>query len=74
MNHKIVSYMVGRILHIEALLLVLPLVVSLIYREKCALAFLITILIALAADILLSKVFGKNDKMIFAKCWAYPRP
>lgn len=59
--------MVGRILHIEALLLVLPLVVSLIYREKCAVAFLITILIALAVGILLTKLFGKNDKMIFAK-------
>ena len=59
--------MVGRILHIEALLLMLPLVVSLIYREKCAVAFLITILIAIAVGILLTKLFGKNDKMIFAK-------
>ena len=67
MNHKVVSYMVGRILHIEALLLMLPLVVSLIYREKCAVAFLITILIAIAVGILLTKLFGKNDKMIFAK-------
>ena len=67
MNHKIVSYMVGRILHIEALLLLLPLTVSLIYKEKCSLAFLITILIAIAVGVLLTKLFGKNDKMLFAK-------
>ena len=67
MNHKIVSYMVGRILQIEALLLVLPLAVSLIYKENCSMAFLITILIAVAIGILLTKLFGKNDKMIFAK-------
>ena len=67
MNHKIVSYMVGRILHIEALLMLLPLAVSLIYREKTYMAFLIAVLIALAIGILLTKVFGRNDSMIFAK-------
>ena len=59
--------MVGRILHIEALLLFLPFAVSLIYKEKCSIAFLITILIAIAVGVLLTKLFGKNDKMIFAK-------
>lgn len=67
MNHKVVSYMVGRILHIEALLMLLPLAVSLIYKEKCSLAFLITILIAITVGVLLTKLFGKNDKMLFAK-------
>ncbi len=67
MNHKIVSYMVGRILQIEALLFVLPLITSIIYREKCAISFAISALIALAAGIILTNLFGKNDKMIFAK-------
>jgi len=67
MNHKVVSYMVGRILEIEALLFVLPFVTSLIYGEKCSAAFIISAAIALSAGLLLTKVFGKNDKMIFAK-------
>ena len=67
MNHKIVSYMVGRILQIEALLFILPIIVSLIYGEKCVVAFLISAVIALGIGILLTRVFGKNDKLLFAK-------
>ncbi len=67
MNKKIVSYMVGRILQIEAILFLLPFAVSLIYKEKCAIAFLISALIAMGAGLILTYVFGKNDKMIFAK-------
>lgn len=68
MNHKIVSYMVGRILQIEGGLLLLPLLVSLFFKEfKVALAFLISALLSYVVGILLSKLFGKNDKMIFAK-------
>lgn len=67
MNHKIVSYMVGRILQIEALLFILPIIVSLIYSEKCVVAFLISAVIALGIGILLTRVFGKNDKLLFAK-------
>ena len=67
MNHKIVSYMVGRILQIEALLLMLPLIASVIYGEKCVFAFLISALTAFSIGLILTYIFGKNDKMIFAK-------
>ena len=67
MNHKIVSYMVGRILQIEALLFILPIIVSLIYGEKCVVALIISAVIALGIGILLTRVFGKNDKLLFAK-------
>ena len=67
MNHKIVSYMVGRILQIEALLLLLPLIVSLIYREGCALAFVISAAAAFILGVILTRLLGKNNKMIFAK-------
>lgn len=67
MNHKVVSYMVGRILQIEALLFILPIIVSLIYGEKCVVALIISAVIALGIGILLTRVFGKNDKLLFAK-------
>ncbi len=67
MNYKIVFYMIGRILQIEGLLLVLPLLVSIIYSEKTYLAFLGTIFIALLFGFVLTRMFRKNDRMIFAK-------
>ena len=39
MNRRMVVYMLGQIVKLEAALLVLPLVVSLLYRESCALHF-----------------------------------
>ena len=67
MNHKIVSYMVGRILQIEALLLLLPMLVSLIYGEKCILAFLVSALVSFLAGLVLTKLSKNNNNMIFAK-------
>lgn len=67
MNHKVVSYMVGRILQIEALLFIIPIITSLIYGEKCVVALIISAVIALGIGILLTRVFGKNDKLLFAK-------
>ena len=43
MNYKMVFYTIGNILKIEALLLLLPLIVSLIYQEGTYLSFLIAI-------------------------------
>ncbi len=71
MNYKIVSYTVGRILQIEAALLLLPMLVSIIYSSKdgpeSIWAFLITAAISLAAGLLLTYVFGKNNKLLFAR-------
>ena len=68
MNHKIVSYMVGRILQIEAILLLLPCLVSLIYAEwLSSLSLLASALIAFAIGWVCTRLLGKNDKMIFAK-------
>ncbi|MBQ3865896.1 MAG: TrkH family potassium uptake protein [Clostridia bacterium] len=49
MNIRIVLNWVGRIILLEAALLLMPLTIALIYRETCAAAFLWTILIAAAA-------------------------
>ncbi|MCR5651867.1 MAG: TrkH family potassium uptake protein [Lachnospiraceae bacterium] len=43
MNHKSIIYILGKILQIEALFLMLPLIVSIIYREDDFISFLITI-------------------------------
>ena len=46
MNHKIVLFTLGRVVLIEAALLVLPMAVSLLYGERCALSFALTIVLA----------------------------
>lgn len=53
MNRRMVLYMLGRIVRMEAALLLLPLAVSLYYREDCAAAFLITIGVALCVGTLM---------------------
>ena len=43
MNSSIVRYILGHVLKIEAALMVIPVIVGVIYREKAISAFLITI-------------------------------
>lgn len=59
--------MVGRIMQIEALLLLLPIVVGLIYREECVLAFLISALVSFVIGFALTKLTSNNNNMMFAK-------
>ena len=42
MNSSIVRYILGHVLKIEAALMVIPVIVGVIYREKAISAFLIT--------------------------------
>ncbi len=71
MNYRIVSHTVGRILQIEAILLLLPLAASIIYAGQDGTApiwaFLITIGISLALGLFLTYVLGKNNKLLFAR-------
>ena len=53
MNHKIVLFTLGRVVLIEAALLVLPMAVSLLYGERCALSFALTIVLAVVTGSLL---------------------
>ena len=46
MNYKMVLFTMGRVVLLGAALLVLPMAVSLLYGEKCALSFALTILVA----------------------------
>lgn len=67
MNRKIVFYTLGQILKVEAALMVLPLLCSLIYGEKVALSFVITIVLSLVLGFLLTLANKPLDKTFFAK-------
>ncbi|MBR6796125.1 MAG: TrkH family potassium uptake protein [Clostridia bacterium] len=66
MNRRMIFYTVGRIAIVEAALMLLPAVVSLIYLEKSGFSFLITAAIALVLGFLLTR-FKPKDTSIYAK-------
>lgn len=76
MNRKMILYIIGLIAWIEAGLMVLPVVVALIYRERAGFSFLITIGINLALGFLATRLKPKK-KVMYAKegfvavslCW-----
>ncbi|MDR2903244.1 MAG: TrkH family potassium uptake protein [Clostridiales bacterium] len=61
MNFSIVFKLLGNVLKYEAVLMVLSLIVSLIYREQQAAGFVVTIALLLAAGILLSLIKPKEN-------------
>ncbi len=67
MNRRMVFHTVGLIVLLEALLLTLPLLVSLIYRETCSASFLISIGIALLLGGALALLFKPKNRVIYAK-------
>ncbi len=68
MNRRMVLYMVGSVIKIEAALLLLPLIVSLIYREtNTALSFLISIALALVLGFAMTLAVKPGSKVIYAK-------
>ena len=67
MNRKMIFYMVGQMLKLEGILLFLPLAVSLLYRESCAVHFVITIVAAIITGFILTLTCKPSDKLIFAK-------
>lgn len=66
MNYKMVFHIIGRILLVEALLLAVPLAVSLIYREDIILAYVLPILLLIATGLALGYKQPKNSA-IYAK-------
>lgn len=68
MNYRIVLQTLGKILILEAILLIVPLIVSFIYHEKhLYLPFIITIFVTAVIGLLLVFLLKKPNKMIFAK-------
>ncbi len=60
MNYKIIIRILGRILFLEGLLLIIPLIVSLVYKENIYLSFLIPIIFLLILGFSLSMVKTDN--------------
>lgn len=76
MNRKMTTYILGRMLGVEALVLLIPMVVSVIYREDGWKAFLLTSAILLLLYVLLgrkkpedSTIYGKDGFIIIASAW-----
>lgn len=67
MNRKMVFYICGQMLLIEAVLLLLPFAVSLIYGESCAWAFLATIGIALVLGAVVMLISKPKDTVIYSR-------
>lgn len=77
MNRRMVFYMIGQILKLEAALLLFPIICAAVYKESEIVSFLITMVIALAIGFVLTAFNKPKDKTIFAKegfvivalCW-----
>ncbi|MBQ4602009.1 MAG: TrkH family potassium uptake protein [Clostridia bacterium] len=67
MNRRLIMYFTGRLVCIEAALMLLPLLVSAIYKEDCYLSFLVVIAISLSLGLLLTAVSRPRDKTIYAR-------
>lgn len=76
MNYKFVGKFLGKILMLESVFMVPPLVVSIIYKEIETMAFLISIVLLLVIGFLLSrlkpeksKMFARDGMMIVSLAW-----
>ncbi|MDT2595532.1 TrkH family potassium uptake protein [Enterococcus dongliensis] len=66
MNRKMVVFTIGKLLKVEALLLLLPCIVGVIYHEQAAIAYLVVAVFTFLVGTLLSWKKPKNQN-IFAK-------
>lgn len=76
MNTKMIIYILGQMLGVEALLLLLPAFVSVIYQESCGVSFLITVGILLLVYFFIGRkkpengtIYGKEGMVIVALAW-----
>ena len=67
MNRKMVLYTTGQLILLEAALLLLPMAVSLLYRETCTQAFLLSAGIAAAVGLLLMLAAHPKNRVIYAR-------
>ena len=67
MNRKIVFNITGKLLEALAAILLLPMIIAIIYKEKCFSAFLITAIISFAIGFFLRSVTKKHSKTLYAR-------
>ena len=76
MNYKMISYSIGRILLIEAILLVFPAIGAIIYKDNTLTAFAITIALLVIIGSLAARkkpektqIYAKEGYVIVSLCW-----
>lgn len=76
MDTKIVRYILCRMLGVEAALLLVPVLVAVIYQEKCGIVFLIPIVILCLLFLMVGRkrpehgqIYGKEGMVIVALAW-----
>lgn len=76
MNTKIVRYILCRMLGVEAALLLVPVLVAVLYQEKCGIVFLIPIVILCLLFLMVGRkrpehgqIYGKEGMVIVALAW-----
>ncbi|MGN1266327.1 MAG: TrkH family potassium uptake protein [Dorea sp.] len=76
MNGKMIRYILGKMLGVEALLLMVPALVGLIYKEKSAIYFVITAAILGVIFLILGvkrpenrRIYGKDGMIIVSSAW-----
>lgn len=76
MNHGMIRYIIGKVLKIEGLLMLLPAIVGLIYRESCVWALFLTAALCIATGALLNMIKIQNHTfhslegyVSVALCW-----
>ena len=67
MNRRMVLYTVGTVIKIEAVLMLLPTVCALIYKESCVKALLISVAASLAAGFALTLISRPGNKVIYSR-------
>lgn len=67
MNRRMVVYTVGTVVKIEAVLMLLPTVCAMIYKESCVKSLLISVAISLAAGFALTLISRPGNKVIYSR-------
>ena len=67
MNRRMVLYLIGQMMKIEALLMLLPFITALLYKESCATAFAITIAVTFVSAFAITIFSKPSNKVIYAK-------
>lgn len=67
MNRRMVLNLIGKIILVEAVLMLLPLTVSIIYQDSSTMSFVVSIAIAVVLGTVLTLISNPSNQVIYAK-------
>ena len=67
MNYKLIVSTVLKVIKIEAVLMLVPLITALAYKENCFYSFLITMVVSFTIAHVISKFIKEDDKYFYSK-------